>query len=285
MKRRKVRVGTKKKIIAGMLLVLLAAVSVVAFNDEMVLKYYSIPTDKVEQDIRIALITDLHSCYYGKDQKLLIDAVRQEQPDIILLGGDIADDKIPHDNTKTVIEALGPEYPCFYVSGNHEYWSGEIEEIKQLFRGAGIQVLEGEGSLLAFGEISIAIYGVDDPDGGKSAFSDQLNRAGSDVDQTIFNVLLSHRPEYIETYRNYPFDLVLSGHAHGGQWRIPGILNGLLAPDQGLFPKYAGGIYPSEHQIMIVSRGLAKESTRVPRIFNHRELVIIDITAETTKEP
>lgn len=90
-------------------------------------------------------------------------------------------------------------------------------------------------------------------------------------------MLLSHRPELFETYQKYGFDLVLSGHAHGGQWRIPGVLNGLFAPDQGLFPEYAGGRYDYAEGTMIVSRGLARESTPVPRIFNRPEVVIVDI--------
>ena len=92
-------------------------------------------------------------------------------------------------------------------------------------------------------------------------------------------MLLSHRPERVEDYLAYDFDLVLSGHAHGGQWRLPGLVNGLLAPDQGFFPAYAGGLYRlDENTDLVVSRGLARESTRVPRIFNPPELVIIDVT-------
>ncbi|MBQ4118259.1 MAG: metallophosphoesterase, partial [Oscillospiraceae bacterium] len=92
-----------------------------------------------------------------------------------------------------------------------------------------------------------------------------------------FNVLLVHRPEYIEQYAKLGFDLVLCGHAHGGQWRIPGVLNGIYAPGQGVFPKYAGGIYEVNGTTLVVSRGLAKESTPIPRVFNRPELVIIDI--------
>ena len=90
-------------------------------------------------------------------------------------------------------------------------------------------------------------------------------------------VLLAHRPENIKCYLQYPFDLIVSGHAHGGQWRIPGLLNGLYAPHQGLFPRYAGGRYDFDGATFLVSRGLARESTRVPRIFNRPELVIVDI--------
>jgi predicted MPP superfamily phosphohydrolase len=95
----------------------------------------------------------------------------------------------------------------------------------------------------------------------------------------LLTVLLAHRPEYIDSYLDYDFDLILSGHAHGGQWRIPLLINGLYAPNQGWFPKYAGGRYELGNSTFIVSRGLAKESVRVPRIFNPPELVVIDITA------
>lgn len=94
---------------------------------------------------------------------------------------------------------------------------------------------------------------------------------------TEYTILLSHRPEYFETYAKYPFDLVLCGHAHSGQWRIPFLLNGLYAPHQEIFPKYAGGLYEAENMRMIVSRGLARKTTYIPRIFNRPELVIIDL--------
>jgi predicted MPP superfamily phosphohydrolase len=99
--------------------------------------------------------------------------------------------------------------------------------------------------------------------------------AGRDL--SLYSILLAHRPEHIDQYLNYGFDLVLSGHSHGGQWRIPFILNGLYAPDQGFFPKYAGGKYEHGSTIHIVGRGLSKNSTRIPRIFNPPELVIIEL--------
>lgn len=273
----------KRWAVAGLVVLLLVFLFAIAVNDEMVVRYYRIPTGKVGQPVRIALITDLHSCYYGENQRFLIEAVQQEQPDLVLFGGDIADDVIPHDNTRAVIEVLGAQYPCYYVSGNHEYWSREIEDIKQMFRDNGIMVMEGDTDRVTIGDTTVNISGIDDPDGGKTAFFNQLDEVGSKLDEETFTVLLSHRPEQIDAYLEYRFDLILSGHAHGGQWRIPGLLNGLLAPDQGFFPRYAGGLYPFEEQVMIVSRGLAKESTRVPRFFNHRELVIVDIVPDSAE--
>ena len=124
------------------------------------------------------------------------------------------------------------------------------------------------------------IYGFDDISAYEN-LSHQLSHMEQSIEnfhfENSFNILLIHRPEEIEHYAEMGFDLVLCGHAHGGQWRIPGILNGFYTPDQGLFPEYAGGIYKVGETTMIVSRGLAKESNIVPRIFNRPELVIIDI--------
>ena len=97
---------------------------------------------------------------------------------------------------------------------------------------------------------------------------------------TNFKILLAHRPELIELYKKFSFDLVLSGHSHGGQMRVPFILNGLYAPNQGLFPKYAGGSYKHNSMIHIVSRG-ASFNPRLPRVFNPPEIVIIDIKGGT----
>ena len=111
-------------------------------------------------------------------------------------------------------------------------------------------------------------------------FDKQLKQADEAVNKEEFTILLSHRPELAERYQKYDFDLVLCGHAHGGQWRLPGVINGLDAPHQGVFPQYAGGRFDFENQTLIVSRGLARESTLVPRIFNRPELVIVDLESE-----
>ena len=97
---------------------------------------------------------------------------------------------------------------------------------------------------------------------------------------SLYKILIAHRPENIETYKKYSFDLVLSGHTHGGQIRIPGIVNGLYAPNQGIFPKYAGGFYIHGHLTHIISRGLSKKFM-LPRPGNPPELVIITIESET----
>lgn len=244
---------------------------------------YEVKTDKVDKTVRIALVTDLHSCKYGKNQKNLISAIEKEKPDVILLGGDIFDDKVPYENSKITIKRLAEKYPCYYVTGNHEYWSYDIETILKIVEECGVTYLSSTCETVEINDQSINICGVDDPDiidytEGGIAIEEQLKIVANMAYKENFTVLLSHRPELVTLYQQYDFDLVLNGHAHGGQWRIPGVLNGLYAPHQGVFPQYAGGRYDFENQTMIVSRGLARESTLAPRVFNRPELVIIDIT-------
>ena len=271
------------------ILLILVLLLLVICDSRLKTVYYTVTSDKITVPVRIVLLTDLHSCRYGKNQENLVKEVQKQNPDVVLLGGDIFDDKMPYDNAETAVCQLAELYPCYYVSGNHEYWSNDIETILGIVKDCGITALSGEGDTITINGQTINICGVDDPDVAEYVpdgvpIEQQLvsaEKAAQEAEQVlgteIFTVLLSHRPELLETYQEYDFDLILSGHAHGGQWRIPGILNGLYAPHQGLFPKYAGGRYDFENGTMIVSRGLARESTPVPRFFNRPELVIVDI--------
>lgn len=274
----------KRKIflISLIFLVLLIVFCFFASNTELKTVKYEIETDKVDNKVKVALLTDLHGCEYGENQEELISAIDLENPDIILLGGDIFDDVVPYDKSELTLELLANRYPIFYVTGNHEYWSNDIENIYEILEKNNVTILEGESETVKIGNEEINICGVTDPDVilyTESNFDiySQLESLQDIHKNEKFTILLSHRPELIETYQNYSFDLVLSGHAHGGQWRLPGIINGLFAPNQGLFPKYAGGKYDFGNMTFIVSRGLAKESTKVPRFFNPPELVIIEI--------
>jgi len=281
---------SKKKFLCIFACVIVLVVAILLICDFRIKTvHYTVESDKLSALVRIALITDLHSCKYGENQKNLIEAVQEQNPDIVLLGGDIFDDKVPHKNAELTVKQLAEKYPCYYVTGNHEYWSREVGTIVDIIESYGVTVLSGECDTITFNGQTINICGVDDPD-AEVYLADgepiewQLERANEAAQEAekaigteIFTVLLSHRPELFENYQNYDFDLVLSGHAHGGQWRIPGLLNGLYAPNQGLFPEYAGGRYDYAGGIMIVSRGLARESTPVPRIFNRPELVIVEV--------
>ena len=229
--------------------------------------------------VRIALVTDLHSCYYGKDQKLLTARTDKEEPDVILLGGDIFDDIIDDKNAKILIEKLVKTYPCYYVTGNHEYWSHRAGEMKKYMESVGVHVLAGDCDTVTVNGNVLDICGVDDPDDlTDSQWRHQIDMAHAATDDTHVRILLTHRPERVKVYEQYDFDLIVAGHAHAGQIRIPFINKGVFAPDQGFMAEYVNGEYTlSNGSIMVVSRGLARESTLAPRFFNHPELVIIDL--------
>lgn len=234
---------------------------------------YTLVSRKVSKKVRIVHISDLHSCSYGKDMKNLINAVDAAEPDIIVLTGDIFDNRTDNKNSDTLLKTIAKKYPCYYVSGNHEYWGNMWDTFSRRAESFGVTVLQGENVDID----GITICGAS----AKSDIGDSVKVCADNADTDSFNVLLAHFPEQIDFYRSFgKFDLVLSGHAHGGQWRLPPFINGLYAPGQGLFPKYAGGRYDFDDTTFIVSRGLSRTMEHFPRIFNNPELVVIDILPE-----
>lgn len=291
--------GVRKKVWIGILILFL--ISLPGYYCGLTVRVYQVKNAKIQGKLRIALVTDLHSCKYGKGQKKLLDAIEKQQPDVILLGGDIFDDKLSDARTEEFLAGISGRYPCYYVTGNHECWAGtEAFQVKmELLKKYGILRLAGDVAELSTGSGEVLLCGVDDPHvsmvrstdakGQASNHQKELSDIGKELRETsnmvgngvgLFTILLTHRPELVTEYEQGGFDLVLAGHAHGGQVRIPGILNGLYAPNQGLFPKYAGGRYDLEGMTMIVSRGLARESTLFPRFFNPPELVIVELSGE-----
>jgi len=266
---------------------LLAALAVILHGRKLAVVRYKIKSNKVKGKVRFALLSDLHSHGYGSNhnsdpQHKLICAIKAQNPDVILMAGDIADHIIPHDNTKALLRGLNM-YPCFYVSGNHEYKSREIGEIKKFFRELGVRVLEGECAEIVIRRNKINICGVDDAVIGIKKFKQQLRCCYRQTDRSFYTILLAHRPEKTALYEKLGFDLILTGHAHGGQIRLPLVNSGIYAVHQGFFPKYVGGIYDLSKSgndtpcKMVVSRGLSKSTRGVPRVFNRPEVVIIDV--------
>ena len=273
---------TKRTLALG--LAAAAGVALLAGLDaRLAVRTYTIESERVSGPVRLAVLTDLHACAYGEGQRNLLDAVAAQSPDLVLLCGDIVDDdpRRPEERALATVEALAEVWPVYYVTGNHEFWTGRVEEVKDLLRAHGAVVLEGESvTVTAAGQI-LRIGGIDDPYVGEDVWREQLEAVTAAQDGAHVSVLLTHRPERVENYAGRGFDLVLAGHAHGGQWRLPGLINGLIAPNQGLFPRYAGGRYDlGEGTDMIVSRGLARESTRIPRLYNRPELVVVDVVPE-----
>ncbi len=272
----------KKKKVFIFCIILLIGILAVSFDVRLKTVTYTINSPKISGEIKLASVTDLHSCYYGKNQSSLINKIERYQPDAVLLCGDIFDDALNDDNACALINGLAQKYRIYYVSGNHEWWSDRMYDMIDYLTSNGVTVLRGDADILTVGKDTLAIIGIDDPevnvyDSMFKSWEEQLKQAGHKTEENCFNLLLAHRPEYAEKYFQYGFDAVFSGHAHGGQFRIPFILNGLYAPNQGLFPKFAGGVYDFFGKKLIVSRGLARESTRLPRIFNRPELVFVNL--------
>jgi uncharacterized protein len=279
---------TRRKVFIPSVSILIITLLFWAFYNGLVVKKYTILSDKLDvgKSVRIVLITDLHSHIYGNNQEKLVSLIKKQKPDIIALAGDIADDEVPIEGTKLFLSGVKGLAPVYYVTGNHEYWSGDIKGIKAIIRKYGVTILDNSYEQIRIKNSYIGIGGVDDPDVVRyekpdfnlqremdNNFSQLRNEPG-------FKILLAHRPELIDTYKKYSFDLVLSGHSHGGQVRIPFILNGLWSPNQGWFPKHAGGIYKYDSLTHIVSRGVSY-NPRLPRIFNPPEVVVIDVKGYT----
>lgn len=275
----------KKKAIIFFIVLVIAVILVFAFNTRLKTVTYNVKSSKINSGIKLALVTDLHSCYYGENQSELVTEIEKYRPDTVLLGGDIFDDVQDDTNANIFIDDIAKKYKTYYVSGNHEWWSDRMYAMFDSLTDRGVIVLRGNTDVIEIGETLITVSGIDDYDvnvydSRYPSWKNQLKQTGESLEQNKINLLLAHRPENAEKYFEYDFDVVLSGHAHGGQFRIPYIMNGLYAPNQGFFPKLAGGMYDFDGRKLIVSRGLAKESTRIPRIFNRPELVFVNIIPE-----
>ena len=259
-------------------LAILVILTLIALDERLILRTYTVVSPKLTAEVRLAVVTDFHSSDNADDVAAMVASCA---PDAVLLVGDLFDDDTqnrPTERTLSLMRQLSAQYPCYYVSGNHEAWTGEMDALYQQTEEAGVTVLRMSSGVLTVRGQRIALCGIPDPYemvfSGAPDTEEQLRQALEDVDSADFTVLLAHRPELLAKYAQFPLDLVVSGHAHGGQVRIPGVLNGLYAPNQGWFPKLAGGAYTQDGTTLIVSRGLAVR-TRLPRIFNRPEVVLV----------
>lgn len=252
-----------------------AAVGVAATWQGLSIVRYGLSSDKIASDITAVVVSDLHSTKYGRGQNELVDAILEHEPDIILVPGDMVDEERDPAPAFTLLKQLVRIAPTFMVTGNHEYYGGRACDIIREVRSFGIRLLFGNGVSFTKNGERIVIYGLEDKYGAREDYDAQKASVTESIDRERFNVLLSHRPDLVNDYNEIGADVTVCGHAHGGQVVIPGIMNGLFAPHQGFFPKYAGGRYSLENTEMIVCRGLMK--SMLPRVFNPPELCVIEI--------
>lgn len=244
------------------------------------INYNSSKIPKSFQGYKIVHLSDLHNKSFGKNQKKLVDAIKKAKPDLIVFTGDIIDSRSYDEKPSLeLMKNITQIAPVYYVTGNHEIRTGKAKELEEKLQELGVRVLENKGERINKGSNSIFIYGIDDPsDYDYKGISSSVKKELMELDKNNndFNMLLAHRPEHIAVYSSFNFDLVFSGHAHGGQVRIP-FIGGVIAPGQGFFPKYTSGAYKYGSTAMIVSRGLGNSLAPV-RVFNRPEVVVVTLS-------
>lgn len=246
--------------------------------------FYTLPAgDKLHSEVRIAFLSDLHGESFGEEQKRLFAPIRAFAPDLVLFGGDTFDERIPWKTAAKTLRLSAAAWPTFYTPGNHEIKTGDVKQIKQTAIAAGARLLAGENVCVSVRGETLCLCGVEDPLRQEELHLAQLKAAQEAIRPENYTILITHRPEREQTYTagERSFDLILTGHAHGGQWRFPFLKNGFYAPDQGFFPPFSGGLRPAGTGYHLCSRGLARYNTRVPRIGNRPELVLLTLRPGT----
>jgi len=234
----------------------------------------------------IVQISDLHNEEFGKNQQKLLKKVAECNPDLIAITGDFIDCRNPNvDIAMEFIEGAVDIADVYYVPGNHERWAyEEYKELCQCMEEAGVHLIEGKQETIAYKDAKLICMGVQDPDfydAAESYAKAALTKeaiAEFEYTKEDFVLLLSHRPELFDIYVEGKIDVVLTGHAHGGQFRLP-LIGGLAAPNQGLFPKYDSGMFVEDDTHMIVSRGIGNSIIPL-RVNNPPEIVVVKLTAK-----
>lgn len=230
---------------------------------------------------RIAQISDFHNTIFPNQNAQLLWLLRNNRPDIIVFTGDLIDSRKPDLDAALAFVTKATEIgECYYVRGNHEASTPLFRDLEKRLKDIGVVILTDDLFVLHRNGAEISLLGLDDPTLSsnyiKLGSEEVVHRAMQKLTNGVntFNILLAHHPEWLDIYSEYPVDLVLSGHAHGGQIRFNH--KGLIAPNQGLFPKYDSGLYTKNNTKMVVSRGLGN-SLFPYRINNQPELVIIEL--------
>lgn len=265
----------------GVILILVAALIAWAAIDSCnidVTRFTVSGAPEAFSGFKIAQISDLHNAEFGTDNQKLIDILKNEAPDAIVITGDLIDAR--RTNTE-IAESFARRCmeiaDCYYVPGNHEARLGDTyDAFESALIADGVNVLRNGSVRIRKGMDAIRIVGVDDPAFAKASDAiTNLDAALEALSSDDFTILLAHRPELIDEYSKWGIDLVLSGHAHGGQIRLPGI-GGLYAPGQGFFPKYTSGNYTVGDTEMIVSRGIGNSAFPL-RVNDRPEVVIVTL--------
>lgn len=221
---------------------------------------------------RIVVLSDLHGRRFGRDNSRLLEAVRKARPDIIALVGDLVDEWSGTEYLRPLLRGLTALAPCYFVSGNHEWTAGKMQETAALLADCGVTWLHNGFVTLQRGGDSLLLAGIDDPNGyADQKTPQQVAREVRDAAPEGFWLLLAHRNNLFESeYAALGADLTLSGHGHGGLWRLP-FTDGLLGSGGTLLPSYTNGFYTCRDADVFVTRGLGG----MVRILNRPEVAVV----------
>ncbi|MDN7242024.1 metallophosphoesterase [Planococcus sp. N028] len=273
-----------KKLIVLLAFVLFAWGFVWVNNNWIQTTEYKVASERVPKGFegaKIVQISDLHNATFGKNQSFLIKKVEAANPDVIFLTGDLIDsNRYDLQTSLTLVDALVKMSEVYFVLGNHEVAINEIDEITEALEARGVKVLMNEATEWERNGETIQVAGINDPLMNPEMHEDELvHEALAETKLTdSFTLLLAHRPEVFNAYAEENVDVVFSGHAHGGQMRIPGI-GGLWAPGQGWFPELTKGVFEKNNTQLVLSRGLGNSEFPL-RIFNLPEIVVVTLEKE-----
>ena len=245
----------------------------------------------IKREKKIIFLSDLHNRMYGEENERLLESIRNQHPDLILIGGDmlVRKDGNSYDKTVHFLAKLPGICPVYCANGNHEQKLKELpdkyeqsyEEYKKALTASGIHMLENASETVKLDEVPVKLSGLEIPLGAYARFgkkelslkeiTDRIGEHGDD-----YQILLAHHPGYMKEYLAYGADLILGGHYHGCVVQLPGI-GGVISTNFTLFPKYSGGIYPEGEQTAVVSRGLGTHSVPL-RLWNYPEMKDKDLS-------
>lgn len=245
----------------------------------------------IKKEKKIIFLSDLHNRMYGEENERLLESIRNQHPDLILIGGDmlVRKDGNSYDKTVHFLAKLPGICPVYCANGNHEQKLKELpdkyeqsyEEYKKALTASGIHMLENASETVKLDEVPVKLSGLEIPLGAYARFgkkelslkeiTDRIGEHGDD-----YQILLAHHPGYMKEYLAYGADLILGGHYHGCVVQLPGI-GGVISTNFTLFPKYSGGIYPEGEQTAVVSRGLGTHSVPL-RLWNWPELIVLELS-------
>ena len=277
----------KKKIMKYsiiVLVVLLIGIYLYLENNILEVSIYEISSSKISiqfDGYKIAQISDLHNTGSNKLKNSIIESIKNEKPNIIVITGDIVDSyKTNIESAIDFIKDINEIAPIYYVTGNHESRIDDYDVLMKKLEENKVIILDDRVEQITIDDSLINLIGINDPMCEHQSYLEDKEIVDGvikkiEYNKDVFSILLSHRPELFEIYHKYNFDLVFSGHAHGGQIRLP-FIGGLVAPNQWLFPKYDGGLYEEDNTKMIVSRGIGN-SILPFRINNNPELIYVTL--------